>query len=185
MQRLDARRHGAFAREHRIVTVVFARDRRCERTQPLVGRDLPCADAADFEGAALVALGQSPHRTPDETAGEAEVSFAKRAVTLDHLRAEVAEAHAESQLVLRAGLAQAIVHDARRRGIGEAHGIDAHSNAHAREHRIVQRRGPAEVRVIDAIGTAVIEVETADLGLACRDPTARCPRARRMRRRRT
>ena len=85
----------------------------------------------------------------------------------------------------RPGLAQAVVHDAGWRGVGEADGIDADADAHARQHRIVQRRGAAEVGVIDPVGAAVVEVEAADLASRCRGPTARCRRVRRRRRRRT
>ena len=130
------------------------------------GAICPGADAADVDGAALVAAGQAQQGTPDESAGEAEIAVAKRAVALDHPRAEVAQARAEPQLVHRTGLAQAIVHDTGWRGVRETDGIDAHSHAHARQHRIVQRRGAAEVRIIDAVGAAVVEVEAADLGLA-------------------
>ena len=166
MELLEARRHGRFAGDDRVVAVVAAVEQRCEGAQPLVGRDLPCANAADVDAAALVALGQAPQRTPDEPAGEAEIAFAKRAVALDDARAEVAQARAEPQLVHRTGLAQAIVHDAGWRGVREADGIDAHSYAHARQHRIVQRRGAAEVRIVDAVGAAIVEIEAADLRLA-------------------
>jgi hypothetical protein len=139
---------------------------RCESAHPLIGRDLPCANTADVEAAPFVALCQAPQWTPDEPAGEAEIAFAQGSVALNHLRAEVAQAGAEAQLIHGTGLAQTIVHDAGGCGIREAHGIDAHSYAHAGEHGIVQRRGAAEVRIVDPIGAAVVEVETADLRFA-------------------
>src|SRR4029434_10898978 len=87
----------------------------------------------------------------------------KRAVALDDARAEVAKSCAEPQLVRRTCLAQAVVHHARGRGIGEANSGDADSHANARQHRIVERRRAAEVGIIDTVSTAVVEIEAANL----------------------
>ena len=182
---LQARRHGRLGGDDCVVAIVLAAVHRSEGTQPLVRCDLPSANATDVEAAAFAAAVQAPQGTPHEPAGEAEIAVAKRAVALDHLCAEVAPSRAEPQLIPRPGLAQAIVHDTGWRWIRETDGIDADAYAHARQHRIVQRRGTTEVGVIDAIGAAVVQVEAADLALAYRGPTARCRRVRRMRRRQT
>ncbi len=162
---LEAQRHGRRAGDDRVVAVVSTVEQRAEGAQPLIGCDLPRANTADIKPAALIALGQAPQRTPYEPAGKTEIAFAKRAVALNHLRAEVAQSRTEPELIARPGLAQAVIHDTGWRGIRETNGIDSDTYADARQHRIVQRRRATEVGVVDAIGAAIVQVEAANLAL--------------------
>src|SRR5262249_26782025 len=157
----QTRRYGRLGGDDRVVTVIPSLVQRSESTQPLIRRDLPCTDAASVEGVAFVAASQSHHRTPDEAAWEAEIAVSKRAVALHYLRTVVAQPSAESQRIHRTRLAQTVVHDAGWRWIREANGIDADADAHAGKRWIVHRSGPTEVRVVDAIGAAVVQVEAA------------------------